>query len=221
MQARLLQEFDAVRWHEALVVVLVVALAAPTSESLLIGLGVSALGLILRLWVNGYRWGREEFVVCGPYRFVRHPYHLGTFLIFLGICLASRSFIATAGMLCGTVPIFRAIFREEEGLQAQWGGMRFKEYRMQVSAFLPNVVPYPSFNATGLRFSTRTALFAQERRELATFVSLGVGYAVLYGLWAYPQPALVQTGLAVVIFSAFIFQTLYRRFKRAPLAARS
>lgn len=221
MQARLLAEFDAVRWHEALVMVLVVAFAVPTSQSLLIGLGVSALGLALRLWVSGYRWSREDFVVCGPYRFVRHPYHLGTFLIFLGVCLASRSLLATSAMLCGAVPIFRVIFREEEGLQAQWGGMRFKDYRMQVSAFLPNVVPYPPLNADGLAFSIRTALFSQERRELATLVSLGVGYAVLYGLWAYPQPVLVQTGLAAVLLAVFIFQTLYRRFKRAPLAARS
>ena len=66
-----------------------------------VGVGVQALGLGLRAWsmrTLGRSYtrtlrteGAQRVVEAGPYRFVRHPGYAGSFLIWLGFALTSRS----------------------------------------------------------------------------------------------------------------------------------
>ena len=83
----------------------------------------------------------EALVADGPYRYVRNPLYLGTFLLSVGLgVLASRSgfVLLTVG---AAIRILRLIGREEAELEKQQGG-RFREYCRRV----PRI--FPSFGAS-------------------------------------------------------------------------
>lgn len=63
-------------------------LARPSIWTLVIGGGAAALGLALRVWATGYLVKNERFTREGPYRWVRHPLYLGTWLIATGALVA-------------------------------------------------------------------------------------------------------------------------------------
>ena len=82
----------------------------------------------------------EKLVGDGPYRHVRNPLYLGTFLFSVGLgLLASRSgfvFLAAGA----AVRILRLIGREESELQKQQGE-RFREFRSRVPRLIPSLLP--------------------------------------------------------------------------------
>jgi len=189
-------DLTLVQAHELFVALLVCWQARPTTVSLVIGAGLSLGGLALRIWTSGYPRPWQSFAVYGPYRFARHPYHLGSFLALIGFCLAGRSAWVTGIMLAGTGLIFRSIMREEEVTQDRIGGPAFRDYRTQVSSLLPNLVPYPVSHGYNHTFSLSYALLKGERRELDSFVLLMVGYGLLYGITQLQNAAVVQMWLA-------------------------
>ncbi|HUT86260.1 MAG TPA: methyltransferase, partial [Elusimicrobiales bacterium] len=63
-------------------------IAKPFSWKLFIaGLVIISLGEAIRLWASGYLKKDKELAVTGPYRIVRHPLYVGSFLIALGFTL--------------------------------------------------------------------------------------------------------------------------------------
>jgi protein-S-isoprenylcysteine O-methyltransferase Ste14 len=90
----------------------------------------------------------ETLVADGPYRHVRNPLYLGTFLMSVGLgFLASRSgFVVLA--VGAAIRILRLIAREEAELEKQQGE-RFREFCRRV----PKIVPSfgPSIPAAGLK----------------------------------------------------------------------
>ncbi len=82
----------------------------------------------------------ETLVADGPYRYVRNPLYLGTFLMTLGLgFLASRVgfVILVAG---AAIRILRLVGREEFELEKQQG-VRFSEFCRLVPRFLPSLSP--------------------------------------------------------------------------------
>jgi len=82
----------------------------------------------------------ETLVADGPYRHVRNPLYLGTFLMSVGLgFLASRSGFAVlaVGM---AIRILRLIGREEAELEKQQGE-RFREFCRRVPKILPSFSP--------------------------------------------------------------------------------
>jgi protein-S-isoprenylcysteine O-methyltransferase Ste14 len=90
----------------------------------------------------------ENLVGDGPYRYVRNPLYLGTFLMSIGIgLLASRSgFILLA--VGAAIRILRLIGREESELEKQQGE-RFREFCRRVPRLIPSV--RPRIPSAGLR----------------------------------------------------------------------
>jgi protein-S-isoprenylcysteine O-methyltransferase Ste14 len=90
--------------------------------------------------VHDLRLHTGNLVADGPYRHVRNPLYLGSFLLSIGLgLLASRVgfFILVAG---GTARILRLIGREEENLEQQQGE-RFREFARSVPRLLPSISP--------------------------------------------------------------------------------
>lgn len=206
-QRQWMQQLDWVQWHEALVVLIVITTTAATQLSLTVGATLSLAGWLLRVWVKGFPASPQTFAVRGPYRWVRHPYYLGTFLVFLGLCVASRSWPALAVMLVGMVPIFLKIFAEEERLKDRLESLHYREYRACVPSFLPTIWPYPAQKDVNWAFSWRQAFMKNQRRELDTVLALVVGYGALYGLSGIGQLAWLRWLLAAAVLGVMVVQT--------------
>ncbi|MBI3013324.1 MAG: isoprenylcysteine carboxylmethyltransferase family protein, partial [Elusimicrobia bacterium] len=59
---------------------------------LVVGLGISFLGILLRQWAAGCVKKMDELATSGPYAVVRHPLYAGSFLAAVGLLIASSSF---------------------------------------------------------------------------------------------------------------------------------
>ncbi len=190
------------------------ALADPSSASLLVGGAVSLTGELVRVVAAGYGYNVGELTVRGPYRFVRHPYFLGSALLYLGFTVAARDpFVAGLGLLALVITYALDVQADENRLKARLGPA-FSEYRARVPAFLPQLLPYSSpvesqaLDSRG--FSLGHAVFRGRHRELGPLVGLALSYAFLflvlrYGVmkpylrWAVPLASAVY-GLGRVIY---------------------
>ena len=112
--------------------------------ALLVGFGAA-----IRTWAAAYLQSdvvhdtalhTEKIVADGPYRHVRNPLYVGTFLLCIGLgLLASRSgFLVLA--VGGAMRILRLIGREEFQLQQQQGE-RFREFCRRVPRLIPSRRP--------------------------------------------------------------------------------
>jgi hypothetical protein len=88
--------------------------------------------------VHDVRLHTEALVADGPYRHVRNPLYLGTFLLSIGLgLLASRSgFLVLA--IGGAIRILRLIGREESELGKEQGE-RFRAFCRAVPRLLPSL----------------------------------------------------------------------------------
>ena len=103
----------------------------------------------IRTWATAYlgssvvhdlRLRTEMLVADGPYRHVRNPLYLGTFLLSIGLgFLANRLgfLILVAGW---AIRILRLIAREEEKLEQQLG-VRYREFARSVPRLFPSISP--------------------------------------------------------------------------------
>src|SRR5678815_971398 len=107
-------------------------LAKPTPSALLIGAGVSVLGLAIRAWAAGHIRKNAELAISGPYAFTRNPLYLGSFLLGLGFTIASGRWLLAvlfAGLFVG---IYLPVMRVEASTVAQVFGNEFEIYRRSV-----------------------------------------------------------------------------------------
>lgn len=126
-------------------------LRARVLTRVLFALGALLVGLAaaIRTWAAAYLRSDvvhdmnlhvETLVADGPYRYVRNPLYLGTFLMTVGVgFLASRvGFAILAGG--AAIRILRLIGREEAELALQQGE-KFSAYRRRVPRLLPALTP--------------------------------------------------------------------------------
>jgi protein-S-isoprenylcysteine O-methyltransferase Ste14 len=108
-----------------------------------------ALAAAVRTWAAAYLRSyvvhdpalhAEKLVADGPYRHVRNPLYLGTFLLSIGLgLLASRSgFLVLA--VGAAIRILRLIGREERELEMQQGE-RFQDFCRRVPKLIPSIRP--------------------------------------------------------------------------------
>lgn len=100
-------------------------LAAPTRESLLVGLAIAIPGLALRAWAAGHLKKNQNLASGGPYAWTRNPLYLGTLLTALGLAAAARSWV----VLAVTASVFALVYlpvieQEEQHLLKLFAGYR-------------------------------------------------------------------------------------------------
>ncbi len=113
------------------------------------GLALCLAGIGLRTWsklVLGrfytFSIGLTEdhrILAEGPYRFIRHPLYLGTFLIMIGFPLLTQSWAAFWLLTVPTVPLYYLRLVKEEAYLMQQMSREYKAYACSTARLVPFV----------------------------------------------------------------------------------
>jgi protein-S-isoprenylcysteine O-methyltransferase Ste14 len=111
--------------------------AQPTLPLLLAGILVALAGLALRGFAAGYLEKGKGLAVAGPYARTRNPLYLGSFLIGLGLSVASARWALGAAFVAYFLAIYWPVMNREAKALRQKHGEAFDIYAHAVPLFLP------------------------------------------------------------------------------------
>lgn len=143
----------------------------------IVGLLLVAAGILIRTWAAGTLRKREVLVQDGPYKFIRHPLYLGSFLLTTGFFVLCGF---TLTLILIVAPIFFAYvfaIHHEERFLADKFGEEWKVY----SARVPGLIPWKIPSSMNLAWTYHQ--WARNREYQAMLASIG-GLAGLYAWWA-------------------------------------
>ncbi len=156
-------------------------IAKPGATSTLIGTVIVLIGVLIRMWASGFLEKGGKLCVDGPYRYVRHPLYLGSFVAAVG-------FAVMMNVIWGwviIVPLFVALYAiqvldEERNLRSRYG-----EVHEQYARSVPAVFPIPGRKgiARGRRWTMSRVL--ANREQWHVLVTLGL--AALFYLRAWTR----------------------------------
>jgi protein-S-isoprenylcysteine O-methyltransferase Ste14 len=138
---------------------IVLWLATPSSQSLMIGAAIALAGESIRLWAAGPLEKSKEVTQSGPYRYTRHPLYLGSSIIGIGIAVISDNMVVYQIIFVYLVLfLFAAIRSEEAHLRAKFGDA----YDAYAEKRAPKV---------GRSFSWQRAIYNREHHTIAGLLS--------------------------------------------------
>jgi protein-S-isoprenylcysteine O-methyltransferase Ste14 len=124
-----------------------IGLAAATVTATLIALACLAMGAILRVWGTAYLGSGamrgavmqgDRLVAAGPYRYLRNPLYLGSWLLGLATAILMSPSGAAFFLLAFSVFVLFLISAEERFLTAQLGDV-YQEYCRRVPRLWPGI----------------------------------------------------------------------------------
>lgn len=116
--------------------------ARPSPTLLAAGFGVALLGVIVRGWAAGAIRKNSILTTHGPYAFTRNPLYLGSFLIGVGVAIASGVLWILALVVVAFAAVYgRTMTREERRLKELFGE-QFDLYARAVPRFIPRPAPW-------------------------------------------------------------------------------
>jgi protein-S-isoprenylcysteine O-methyltransferase Ste14 len=142
-----------------------------------VGLLLVVSGVLIRTWAAGTLRKREVLVQDGPYKFIRHPLYLGSFLLTTGFFILCG---VTLVLVLLVAPIFFAYvfaIRDEERFLANKFGADWAQYSARVPALIPWRIP----SSANLAWTYHQ--WVRNREYQAMLASIG-GLAGLYTWWA-------------------------------------
>ena len=143
---------------------IVMWLATPTRNSLLLGAAIAVLGECLRLWASGHLEKSREVTRSGPYRHTRHPLYLGSAIIGVGIAVASHHMGVAAMVVAYMLLTLTAAMRSEEAHLREKFGDAYDAYAEKRASPMDRAFSWP--RAIG-------------NREHHTMIGLAAGLALL------------------------------------------
>lgn len=151
-------------------------LARPTVPLLLAGLAVALAGAAIRAWAAGAIHKNRRLTVSGPYAHTRNSLYLGSFLIGLGMVVASGRLVLLLAFLLFFGLVYRKTIRGEERKLEGLFGDAFREYTAHVPPFFPRFTPYRSGGEASPGFSLQQYL---RNREYQAALGIAAGFAAL------------------------------------------
>ena len=129
---------------------LFILFARPRPTTLLIGAGVSIVGLLIRAWAAGHIRKNSALATSGPYAHMRNPLYFGSMFLAIGFAAATHSWMALA--LLGTyfAVFYAAVIRREEKELRTHYGKPFDDYAERVPLLWPR---FRAYGNSGERFS--------------------------------------------------------------------
>jgi len=152
-----------------------VAFSRPYWNGLAAGVALILLGQALRFWGAGYLEKNQRLARGGPYRHVRHPLYVGSFLMGLGLAVSVEHAIGwTITYLLLFAGFFvPAIHVEELRLQSIFGA-EYQDFMVEVPALVPRLArpPSPPPEPSTSSFAWRRVLANRESRSVVAMVAL-------------------------------------------------
>jgi protein-S-isoprenylcysteine O-methyltransferase Ste14 len=130
-----------VRWRvrvSLLFVLLAVVLAKPELWSILVGVGLTLIGLIIRTWACGHLEKEKKLTVSGPYRYTRNPLYFGNLLIGMGIVIGAQSWWILGCAFVVFAVFYSATILSEKQKMEELFPMEYAEYKRLVPLFFPS-----------------------------------------------------------------------------------
>ena len=141
-----------------------IVLARPTLKALMIGAGVSLIGLAIRAWAAGHIRKNAELAISGPYAFTRNPLYLGSFLLGLGFTIGSGRWELALLFAVLFLGIYFPVMRVEASTMAELFGRQYEAYKNAVPLFFPRLTPFRQSDANAVRFDMSLYLRYREYR---------------------------------------------------------
>jgi protein-S-isoprenylcysteine O-methyltransferase Ste14 len=121
---------------------LFILFARPRPVTLLIGAGISLVGLLIRAWASGHIRKNSLLAVSGPYAYTRNPLYLGSFILGLGFTVGAGRWILAILFGVLFLGIYFPVMRVESATMGQNFGQDFRDYSQAVPMFLPKLTAY-------------------------------------------------------------------------------
>lgn len=122
--------------------------ARPRPLTLLIGAGISLVGLLIRAWASGHIRKNSALAVSGPYAYTRNPLYLGSFILGLGFTIGAGRWLLAVLFGVLFLGIYFPVMRVESATMGQYFGPEFRDYSQAVPLFLPRLTAYNKDNET-------------------------------------------------------------------------
>jgi protein-S-isoprenylcysteine O-methyltransferase Ste14 len=170
-------------------------------------------GAALRIWGTAYLGSAivhsasmyaGDVMASGPYRHVRNPLYLGTFLFSVGVCILMPPTGALFFVLASAIFYFRLILGEEHFLTLRLGEP-YEEYRRRVPRLIPSLRARIPASAVTPRWG---------QSLLAEIYSVGFSLCLAILAWRY-QPQLLIRCLLICFGLSLVSRALLTK----PVAA--
>jgi len=153
--------------------------ARPRPLTLLIGAGISLVGLLIRAWASGHIRKNSALAVSGPYAYTRNPLYLGSFILGLGFTIGAGRWLLAVLFGVLFLGIYFPVMRVESATMGQYFGPEFRDYSQAVPLFLPRLTAYNKDNET--KFDGGLYLrYREYQAALGVFVAWGVLILKMY-----------------------------------------
>lgn len=157
---------------------LIIIFARPETKWLIVGAIVSLAGEAVRVVSAGSIMKDQKLSISGPYARTRNPLYFGSFLMYLGLCLAANNIWVTAAYFPFFFAVYYATIYREEKFLAEKFGAEYDAFKAAVPRFLPRLKPAKGAEAGG-GFSFPLAMKNKEYEALAAvIVTLGALWAM-------------------------------------------
>lgn len=154
---------------------LLLLLAKPTVLLLVVGFGLSLLGLAMRAWAGGTLRKDLVLTTTGPYAYSRNPLYIGTLFIGLGLCVAGAlPYFALAMVLFFGLFYGHTMKREARELEQKFGDL-YRDYAAHVPLLRPRLTGYRPE-------APQSEPFRWSRYRINREWEAAIGIVFLYGL---------------------------------------
>jgi protein-S-isoprenylcysteine O-methyltransferase Ste14 len=131
-------------------------------------------GEAIRIWAAGHLKKEEVMTTGGPYRMIRNPLYLGSFLMAIGFCIIAGSIWIWILMLAYFLLCYIPVIQYEENTLQEKFQDQFVQYASAVPAFYPTAHLYPQSSTS---FSWQQVW---RNKEYNAILGILLVYAILF-----------------------------------------
>jgi protein-S-isoprenylcysteine O-methyltransferase Ste14 len=143
-------------------------------EYLWISLAFVIAGEAIRIWAAGHLRKEQILTTGGPYRMIRNPLYLGSFLMGIGFCIVAGSIWIWIFMIAYFLLCYIPVIRFEEGILREKFGITFTNYAASVPALYPSLHLYADAST---QFSWQQVM---RNKEYNAAIGIIIAYALLF-----------------------------------------
>lgn len=131
------------------------------------GLLLVTLGVALRSWAAGILRKDRELTTTGPYRLIRNPLYVGSFMMLFGFCVLLNAAHLVWFILLPMIALYVVKVRQEEQLLARLFPAQWPDYMRSTPRFFPR----PRWVGLAAEWSVSQWSRSREYQALATSIA--------------------------------------------------